>query len=116
MQKKIFIEVVNESVIEKGFNKSKNEEFPKFDCISILDWGWIFNKYSSIILLTDVPLKRLEILNKLYYCFNLVKNSGIIGNFSVEPSGVCECSDRSEYIETSEGDVRYIRLLLKYDS
>lgn len=116
MKKCFFIIVMDETIKQVFLKESKNKDILNVYKIFELDWLSILNNYSSFMLQINGPLKRSKILNILNVNFNLVKNSGIIGNFSVEPSGVCEFSDRPEYIESAEGNVRYIKFLLKYNS
>lgn len=96
--------------------ESENKVIPNLDEIIELDWLSILNKHTSIMLLMNGLLKKSEILEKLDDCFMFIKKCGIIGSFKIGLSGISDDSEKSELIETSEGNIRYIRLLIEYNS
>lgn len=116
MRKNFLIEVLDGTRANVKMTKTDVQNIPNFGQILGLDWFSILSKSSSISLKTNEPLKKSEILQKLSKCFQLIENSGIIGNPRLYLSGVSENSEGSELIETPKGNVRYIRLLLEYNS
>lgn len=113
MIKYFLVMVMDETIKQK---ESKNKDIPNLDEIIELDWLSILNKHTSIMLLMNGVLKRSDILEKLDNCFMLIKNRGIIGSFKIGLSGIRDDSEKSELIETSKGNIRYIRLIIEYNS